>query len=988
MPGRLELHADFDRDGLLTGSTDERAARHTHPGCVVVPNLDTDQRALPGTVGGGGAGSANAVPGGTGLGSAVAALGDPVPDFDLAGAFARDDELVPLEVRVVAGGGPAPGEELVAHIPGMLMHTRVRLSDSNGSIVHHRLGQPDVYVLPPVPASGVLALTLQVRTIAGASFGRLATLDTGYRAADVADDRFDLVIGFQRADGTIVEEDRGHFSVAPAVLDDCLAPATRVYVASVPGNEPSLTDLRLAATAAGVPVVEVPHSVNNGDAWLQDQFQHAHVEGPSCFRQLVVHLPRLASNTAVGPGVANLRTFVESHFRSTDLGVYSGLWTRQLTIRTATGGVARLTPLTLSEILVAVSRVGALPRMFLQTASLLSSAAPASSPTTAPSSSPSTAPSSSPSTAPSAPSITFTEDWVATVRAVPDNLRAIETLAATAKAAAPSVRRETEIDALVAQVRRVTTEALRGVGVTGPEGRGVVTVPVDGSPVGFSEEIVRRLVTRAEQMQGSAVFGGNIESTPPVTGAPLGKIVLGNRSLADGGEFMDPDVLRLLVAQRRQPIVELDTTWLDVGHVDEMLAVVPHATSGFSVLHASSAMALALLREACRAQMTGLPIEDPQSELRRPSGVLPRLMSKGPRPVTRMFRGKMWKHLVGSARPGGPNTDVEPPRIFQKLTYEFGDSDSFNVHPIGMVQGSGERHYRADITPAEVLWCEADVQGRSTQELLDAAVLQPSRDALRRELGTPILPLPVLWDRVPDLAGYLPSPPDDAFRTPTSAFSPDCANLVVLGTHLVVPKPYGPRMLVDDAIRVVQTVMDGVDGLSSARSLVGRRLVAARRMTRATTWVQRHPIVYDQAPSGIIRGSYGGMQGLDDLVDVFRDSFPGQTRDQVATRLRRANAGALDSRGLLRNEFSQIVFDDGMVDLFELFIAAVVESLGLTLHFVDSWYYHLHAGQIHCGTNVLRHPTRAGRPRVWDVPDWVGFRSQTVTFEDEPVSVP
>jgi len=69
--------------------------------------------------------------------------------------------------------------------------------------------------------------------------------------------------------------------------------------------------------------------------------------------------------------------------------------------------------------------------------------------------------------------------------------------------------------------------------------------------------------------------------------------------------------LRLLVAQRRQPIVELDTTWLDVGHIDEMLAVVPNPTSGFSVLHASSAMALALLREACRVQMTG-----PRSRIR------------------------------------------------------------------------------------------------------------------------------------------------------------------------------------------------------------------------------------------------------------------------------------------------------------------------------------------------------------------------------------
>lgn len=971
MPGRLELHADFDRDGVLSGSPDERAARLSHPGCVVVPNLDADQRSLPGSVGGGAAGGADSIPGGRDAASGAAALADPAPDYDLATAFARDDELVPLQVRALAGAGAAAGETLVAWIPGMLMHTRVRLSDAAGVIVPHRLGQPDVYVLPPVPASGVLELTLQVRTIAGASFGRLASLDTGFRPVDVADDRFTLVVGFQQADGTIVEEDRGHFSVAPAILDDCLAPATRVYVASVPGNEPSLADLRRAAGAAGVPVVEIPHAVNAGDAWVQDQFQHAYLEGPGGFRELVLHLPRLASNAAVGPGVANLRTFVEEHFRSRDLGVYSGLWTRQLPVATATGGVARFTPLTLSEVLVAVSRVAALPRVFLQSARLLSTAGRS-------------APTGGAGT-PTPPSVVLTDDWVQTVRAVAANLRTLDSLAATATAAAPSRRREQDIAQLVADVRARAAAALQGIDVTGPEGRATVTLPVAGAPVPFSEDIARKLVTRAEQMQGAAVFGGNIESTPPVAGAPLGKILLGNVPLIEGAEFMDPDVLRLLVAQRRQPIVELDTTWLDVGHVDEMLAVVPHASSGFSVLHASSAIALALLREATRLQMTGLPVEDPDSVLRRPSGVLPRLMSQGPHPVTRLFRGKMWKHLVGAAQPGGPNIDVEPPRIFQRLAFEFGDSDSLNVHPIGLVRGDGERHYRADITPAELLWCEVDEAGRSTQEVLDTAVLAPSRAALARELGVPILPIPVLWDQVPDLTAYLPRPPENATRTQTTAFSPDCANLVVLGTHLVVPKPYGPRMRIDDAIAVVRTVMAGVDGLESARSRVGRRLVSARRMTREVTWVQRRSPAYDETASGIIRRSYGGMQNLDDLVDVFRDSFPGESPEQVATRIRLGNARALDARGLLRDEFSQIVIDDGMVDLFELFIAAVVDSIGLTLHFVDSWYYHLHAGQIHCGTNVLRRPTRTGRPRAWDVADWQGFRSQTINFEDERV---
>lgn len=957
MAGRLELHADFDRDGSISGSSTERAARLVHPGCVVVPNLDKDQRTLPGDVGGGQSGSSRDVPGGRGS----ASLGNPSPDYEVATAFARDNELVPIEIRVLPGGEPGPGEELVAHIPGR-MHTRVRLSDSNGMIIPHRLGRPEIYVLPPVPASGVLELTLQVRTIAGGSFGRLSTLDTAFRPVPVDDDRFDLVIGLQLDDDVVVEEDRGHFSVAPAILDDCLAPVRRVYIATVPGNHPSVHDLHQAARAARIQVVEVPHDVNSGDAWLQDQYQHAHLEGPDGFREIILHLPRIATNTAVGPDAGNLRAFVEAHFRSRDVGVYSGLWTRVLPVSTADGGVVRLTPLSLAELLAAAIRVAELPRTFLQAASLLSSRASAGGPT-----------------------VTLTDDWIATLRAAPDNLRALETLAATARAAAPSSRRENEINDILKRVREVVADAQKAVAVTGPEGRATVTLRVAGSRAAFTEETTRRMITRAEQMQGSAVYGGNLESTPPVPDAPLGKILLGNARLRDGADFMDPDLLRLLVAQRRQPIVELDTTWLEVGHVDEMLAVVPHRTSGFSVLHASSAVALNLLREACQLQMTGLPVEDPNSAIRRPSGILPRLMDKGPHPVTRLFRGKMWKHRLGSSQPGGPNTDVDPPRIFEMLAFQFGDSDTFNVHPIGMIRGRGERHYRADITPAEVIWCEADDSGRSTQHVLDESVLAASRALIGSELGVPILPLPVLWDRVPDLAGYLQPATDDDTRTKTRAFSPDCANLVVLGHHLVVPKPFGPRMRVDDAIAVVRTVMAGVEGLESARARVGRRLTGARRMTRETTWVQRLPRAYDTSPSGSIRRSYGGMEDLDDLVSVFKDSFPGQTDAQVAARLRRTNARFLTANGRLRSEFSPIVINDGMVDLFELFIAAVVESTGLTLHFVDSWYYHLHSGQIHCGTNVLRRPTRAGRPRVWDVPDWDGFGVETVTMDAEQV---
>lgn len=37
----------------------------------------------------------------------------------------------------------------------------------------------------------------------------------------------------------------------------------------------------------------------------------------------------------------------------------------------------------------------------------------------------------------------------------------------------------------------------------------------------------------------------------------------------------------------------------------------------------------------------------------------------------------------------------------------------------------------------------------------------------------------------------------------------------------------------------------------------------------------------------------------------------------------------------------------------------------MIVDWVDSWFYHLHFGGIHCGTNVLRIPQRGQLPAWW-----------------------
>lgn len=936
----IELHADYDRDGRLTRNPAERDARLRWPGAVVVPNMDRDQRRLPSSVG-------NATM--------------PQADYELTTARSGDDELVPLEVRV-SQGALAPGESLVIHCSGV-MHTRVRLSDSGGAIVPHRPGAPELYVLPTVPANGILRLTLQVRTIAGASFGRVSGLDLGYRHDPREETRFELTLMRVDSGGDLHAEDHGRFSVSPFILSDRLAPAYRLYMVNNGLNWPSFSDVWEAARRIRVPVIDVDWRYTDNDTWLQDQYQVSLMQGVNGFRELILHLPRLRHDNTINTITDNLEEFVNSHFRSKDIGLYRDLWDRVVPVRTANGTAARPTFRELDDwtkkawqITDAVSEMNRIGGF-----------------------------------ADSSWQLFNPDDWVEALFGLETTLQRLHRALEDAKSGA-SREREAQLDGFIASSQAIVDTALQEFSVDRSGGTPTVVSDLGGASVALSPDMALRLFDRAEQMHSSANYGGNIESTPPAPGAPLGKILIGNAINPDnGGEFVDPDLLRVLAKQRKQPIVEIDTTWLRVGHVDEMIAVVPHSGTGFSFLHASSAAAIELLERAEAKHLAGLPSGHPMvvMERRPPSGVLPRLMTDGTNPVTRLFRGKAWAHIHRRSRRGQVIHRHEPPDIYRRLCGAFGSSTAstgLNVHDIGYIPGIGpDRRYPADITPSELLWSELDLSGNSSNRSYDSGVLVPSRNVLDREFpGIAVLPVPVLFDRVDSttfFASYY-------WRDPTTAYSPDVANCQVLNGHILVPKPYGPRMRPADAIDVVRESMAAVGVPGSVRARVGRRLIGARRMTRARYWVEKVAPAYLMSSIGTIIASYGGLQTMDDVKDMFKDSFPGANDAELERRIIQPNRRRFDSHGYLRDDHSVIRFDDGMVDLFELFIAAVAAEIGVRLHFVDSWYYHLGEGQIHCATNVLRKPRQRGIavPDVWDAPDH-GFRTTIFDFAEESISV-
>ena len=72
-------------------------------------------------------------------------------------------------------------------------------------------------------------------------------------------------------------------------------------------------------------------------------------------------------------------------------------------------------------------------------------------------------------------------------------------------------------------------------------------------------------------------------------------------------------------------------------------------------------------------------------------------------------------------------------------------------------------------------------------------------------------------------------------------------------------------------------------------------------------------------------------------------------------KIRDANPGLFDNQGNLAvKDWTRVVIPEDTADVFEVYTTALMEALGLQVHWVDVWYYHTHLGGIHCGTNVLR----------------------------------
>ncbi|MEN9934258.1 MAG: hypothetical protein RLZZ387_837 [Chloroflexota bacterium] len=919
----FELHADFDRDGRLQGTPAERAARTREPGAVLVANLDRDARRLPDRVDRGPAITLDA--------------SQPIRS-------AGDDELLPLRVRLTSPP-PWAGGQLLLRLPG-IHAVRVRVFDSQGVIVPSGLGTPRERQLPP-PGAPDLELRLEARTFPGSPYGHALLLDTLFQPDAEDEVGFELELLTRDAAGRDTLHDRARLSTAPVLFLDNGARVTRLYICDLPDNQPSLTDVRAALTAiGGVELVTVPADVANSDSWLQDQFQPGIVAGADGWRHAIIHLPRMRSNFVQTQGGQNLAQFVRSHFPARNVAVMNDFWDRHLVFDDAAG---RRADLRLPDLLVLGNRMGRATALLRHYNRLLSRLDRTWRPNL---------------------ELTWSEARVS----LPGLLARLQRAIREARRGASD-----EWGATLEATERDATERLRHVERDAPLGAdadrfqlraGAGTIEVTG-------ERADELFARIHQLRDSSNYGGNIEVAPPTPGAPLGTIVVGNTRIQGASDFVDPDLLRFLHKQRKQPVVQFDTTWLDVGHIDELLTFVPNrgAGQGFAALRASSGLALRILHAAAERFLAGLPIEHPMRGGFRPSGVMSRLTDDGPAPVTRMLRGKLWSHVHPRPTDAESAPDIlEPPRIYQALAQalnggdpEAPDSGMINIHDIRFWPGEGpERAYPADISVLEAIYCERDDRGVSVNDFVERTFLEPlARQVAAAFPSARLLPLPVLFDRVSDTAEW----ERRRWSFSTSAFTPDVVNMQVVNGRLLVPRPYGPRMRPADSTAVLTAVLRETDGLAGLARRLNPRFYSRHGLDTTTIWLRRQDAVYRTVSAiGTVRTVFGGLTTLTDVAQLFRDGFPDLTLRQVEQRIRQHNPAHFSADGRLKPGWRLLRVPEGTVDLFEAYIRLVADELGMGLHFVDSWFYHTHFGEIHCGTNVLRVPAR-GLPNWWDVPD-------------------
>ncbi|HVE73337.1 MAG TPA: protein-arginine deiminase family protein [Thermoanaerobaculia bacterium] len=721
------------------------------------------------------------------------------------------------------------------------------------------------------------------------------------------------------------------FRVAPLLFLGDDAPVVAVYMAHCPDNGPAIRDVR---DAIGTKLRLIARKDCASDAWIQDQFQLAAVVTPRRAMPTLVHMPRVGKNAAINTDERNLSQVVRSHFPSRNLGVIQDLWDR--TVEVVDGEGMQLVrfedTLRILRAFKSISLTGEhLTSVVKRLSELLGRKRKKSAPPT-------------------------------TVTDALYGLRQLEIeLDAIANEAAAKLPHE-DLAELVktakAKVRDAFAHATYGFGHVR------LSWMIDGKELSYvmPDSDAGDLWDRLELIHDSVTYGGNIEVSPPHPGAPFGMVVIGTSQERP----MDPDVRKMFGdATSLQPVIEVDTSWLAVAHVDELISFMPGTTPVIFRAAPEIARRLMIVAASLYAE-DGDDLWDkwhPLIDVRHD-------MHRGTHPMTRMFRGKMWLHehpVRESQWPGSDATisGAEPPNIYLKM-YDW-HSRAGPGSPVRYHFGSKTRrdYYPAKMSIYELMYFETCFTNRLVDKRLESLDQQ-----LRSELPRfPIRKVPVLFDDEM-LTGEECANQSRALSVgATTALTPNMVNLQLVDDVVLVPNPFGPRMALEDAAKVVRSVLRE-EKLDSIANMVTPEWFEKQHLHTVKVWISRRQ---DE------EGYEQTIRSITQIADEFQDSFPLGTPPAARVEaIRKANLSAFGPKKLTSEEDPKndwpLELRDGWhhltipgtksVDLFQAYTHALIVAQGKRPAWIDAWYYHVRHGEIHCGTNALRR-VPAGWGKWW-----------------------
>jgi hypothetical protein len=945
----FEIHADYDGDGRISLSAREYALRSG--GIRVTPNLDRDDRRLP-TL------SAASRPqaAGTRPPPPPAAYGQQPPaaygvtpyvhlDWEPSTKTRADNELVPLVIlRRAAATTPPP--RVLLRYPASY-GTALRVYDASRALLQPVSAGDSQQVAVGAFQSDRKELFVEVSRV---GFGPGAPGDL-----------IPLTLAVE-VGGRLTEVDRTQVIIPPLVLSADTEPPSKMFIAEVPDlNTPTVREAEEFARAAGVPLVKVPLALNRGDVWLQDQLQFSYVRRERAAVPVVIHLPRVASGMTVDAAfdniqviTPNLEGFVNEFFPSRDLGLYKDLYSTEFTYDTpAPGGRPRQGRLEMHDGYIAFLQlrqiVALRNNLEFVLHRLLNRQVPRD------------------------------EGGLPDIitRQIPSLIARIRSERQRRGTAGSGDPIFAVFDRLLREYGRVRGRVVESAGESSYritiERLGTPTQPATRQNVLVTLASADRLWEQVNAALNSLNYGGNIEVSPPTGAAGRRKLVVGVDSERPMGEALR-QILWQSEPARHAPVTLLDTSWLEVGHVDEVMTFVPNRGRNppFAILTASPGLAIDILTRAFELYSSAVTQQsgggewlsnqtyvappnapgEPAPPTYTVSGVpyynLPTsdgTTREGAHPVTRMFRGLRYERQ----RKVDYTWEYRVPQFFDTMMELLSANNLFLYQLRHTPYGPGDQrshvydyfhaalsHHRARMSVRSIIRIDGFVYLRQRERPdygYNSTLQTESVNRVLEQLTesfprTPFFDLPVLFDILPEK---------------TTAFTPDLVNLQQLNEHMMVPRPYGPRMSAADSIAVIQDVVSRRNADSLPQPFTTRRLqrlIGREHLDVTIHWA--HSFLDSTAR---------------DIADEFGDGFPpGTPAADIARRIMTANPGKFLAGGNLRPGWHRIRIPEQKVDLFELYTHALLDHLGLRVHWVDSWYYHTRLGGLHCGTNVLRRP--------------------------------